>query len=97
MSNAAESDRQWTAGLPTASSGHRVRPKEAQTVINLKAADFGRRSKALRLQRATYKLSSDEFFEALTQLVELQTDKGLSTAEEMNASLRHIRIEIPNN
>lgn len=89
MSHWAESDRQWTAQLH-ARSGRPVSPKEAQTVVNLKAADFGQRSNELRSLRATFKASSDEFFEALTHLVEFQIANGLSSADEMKAGLQHI-------
>lgn len=89
MSNWSVADRQWTAKIEAASK-HRVTPKEAHTVVNLQATEFGRRAKALRGLRATYGASADEFFEALTDLVEFQVAKGLSTTDEMKSGLERI-------
>lgn len=89
VSQWTSADREWIAKIQAASSS-RVSPKQAHAVINLQAAEFGRRSKALRALRATFRASSDEFFEALTDLVEFQIAKGFSSADEMKAGLAQI-------
>ncbi len=60
MSTSEEADRQWTARVQAATAS-RVNPKDAQALINGKAADFGKRARELQSLRGTFRTASDEF------------------------------------
>lgn len=86
IATSVETDRAWTADLK-ARSGRIVSPRDAQTLLNAKAADFSRRAGALRQLRAAYRASSDEYFDALLDLVSFQIQTGLSPIHEMKEGL----------
>ena len=91
MSNSAEADRQWMARVQTATTS-RVNPRDAQALINTKAADFGRRSKELQSLRGAFRTAAEEFFATLSQLSEFQIQSGLSTREEIESGLKRIVV-----
>lgn len=89
MSISADADRQWQARVQGATRS-RVTPREAQALVNLKAADFAKRARQLRELRAKYRAAAADFFSTLSQVVELQISTGVSTADEMRAGLGKI-------
>jgi hypothetical protein len=89
MGKGAEADRQWTARIQAATAA-RINPREAQALINSKAADFGRRARELRTLRTTFRGSSEEAFDLLIELVEMQLVDNASTADEVRAGLEKL-------
>lgn len=89
MSSSAEADRQWMARVQGATAS-RVNPRDAQALINGKAADFGKRARELQSLRGAFRTASDEFFATLSQLAEFQIQSGISTREEIVSGLKHV-------
>ena len=91
-----ESDREWTSKLQAASNS-RISARDAQALINLKADDFGRRARELRSLRASLRQSTEEFFDHLITLMDLQLDAQQSpiSAEETRAGLRKLLAADP--
>lgn len=86
MKAGGEADLQWKAEADKVMASG-PNPKRAQELVNSKARNFGDRARELRPLTAAFRSASDEFFERMGQLIQLQIDQGQSTVEEMRAGV----------
>jgi hypothetical protein len=85
MQASRAADTAWTTKLSIGTASG-VTPREAQVVINQKAAEFGRRATTLRALTARFRASTDDYFDAVVQLADFQIGTGMATKEEMRVA-----------
>ena len=86
MERSTKEDIQWTAKVKKETAS-RIKPKRAQELINIKALDFNKRAKKLRILTLSLKAASEDFFNRLEEIIHFQINTKASTIDEIKRGI----------
>lgn len=94
MADGENADRQWHSEAQKATAV-KIKPKQAQKLVNSKADDFGKRARKLRRLRTNFDAASSDYFNKLEKMIQFQLSSGISTTDEMkNGVLKISEVDI---